>query len=491
VSALAKRNPEIELAEDLGGFTHDPLRFVLYAFPWGVAGTELADHEGPREWQRKILQDIGAALKAGASTQEAIRIAVASGHGVGKSAIVAWIILWALATCRDTKVLLTANTEPQLRTKTWPEVSKWFRLLICAHWFKLTATSIFSANPKHEKTWRADYVTWSENNTEAFAGLHNKGRRIVLLFDEASAIARLVWEVAEGALTDEDTEIIWAVFGNPTQNTGRFRECFGKFRHRWRVAQIDSRTVPGTNKTQLAQWVDDYGEDSDFVRVRVKGEFPRAAAEQFIGHDVVDAAKKRTPEGYEKGAKAMGVDVARFGDDQTVILLRQGQAILHIRRFRNLDTMQTAARVIELAEEWEPHGIFVDGVGVGGGVVDRLRQLGRKVIEVNNGASAIDEKQFMNVRAETWSAMREWLKKGGCLPPDDAELDADLTSPEYYFDAKQRLALERKEDMKKRGLASPDAADALALTFAARLAPPAQADRWRVDSVRSSSWVTA
>lgn len=484
-------DPEDALQRDIGDFTHDPLGFVLYAYPWGVAGTDLEKHDGPRDWQRKVLQDIGDKLRAGADVNDVIRVAVASGHGVGKSALIGWIVDWAMCTCIDTKIVLTANTEPQLRTKTWPEISKWRRLSICSHWFETNLTSIVSTQPAHKKTWRCDAVTWSENNTEAFAGLHNLRKRIVLLFDEASAIADRVWEVAEGALTDEETEIIWVAFGNPTKNTGRFRECFGRFRHRWTGAQIDSRTVPGVNKAQIQQWVDDYGEDSDFVRVRVRGEFPRAAAQQFIGSDIVDAAQKRAPEGYERGARVMGVDVARFGDDQTVLLLRQGQAILHIKRFRNLDTMQTAARVIEAADEWEPQAIFVDGVGVGGGVVDRLRQLGRKIVEVNNGAAPIRPADFQNVRAETWSEMREWIKKGGCLPADDHELATDLQGPEYYFDAKNRLALERKEDMKKRGLASPDAADALALTFAARVAAPPIADRWRMDRTNASSWVTA
>lgn len=471
MSALARREPEIELADDIGSFTHDPLGFVIFAFPWGVAGTELANEDGPREWQRKVLQDIRDRLRAGVEVSEAIRIAVSSGHGVGKSALIAWIGLWALATCQDTKITLTANTEPQLRTKTWPEVSKWFRLLICAHWFKLTLTSIFSAVAKHEKTWRWDCVTWSEHNTEPFAGLHNLRKRIVLLFDEASGIADRVWEVAEGALTDEDTEIVWVAFGNPTKNTGRFRECFGKFAHRWIGQQIDSRDVPGTNKAQIQQWKDDWGDDSDFFRVRVRGVFPRASAEQFIAHDIVADARKRTAVGYEKLPKVLSVDVARFGDDQTVLAERQGQHFRIISVHRGLDTMQTAARVADAMDAGKYDAVFIDGVGVGGGVVDRLRQMNRKVIDVNAGAAATDDKQFFNKRAEMWSAARDWLKAGGCLPEKDEELATDLTSPEYFFDGKQRLCIERKDDMKARGLRSPDKGDALTLTFAGKPVP--------------------
>jgi hypothetical protein len=145
-------------------------------------------------------------------------------------------------------------------------------------------------------TWRLDAVTWSENNLEAFAGLHNLGKRVVLLFDEASGISDRVWDVAEGALTDEDTEIVWVVAGNPTQPSGRFFECLNRQRARWQGRQIDARTVEGTNKRQFAEWVEFYGEDSDFVRVRVRGEFPSAGSMQFISRDVVAAARTRVVE---------------------------------------------------------------------------------------------------------------------------------------------------------------------------------------------------
>src|SRR5690606_38633063 len=112
-------------------------------------------------------------------------------------------------------------------------------------------------------------VPWSERNTEAFAGLHNAGKRIIVIFDEASAIPDIIWETTEGALTDVDTEILWFVFGNPTRNTGRFRDCFdgGKFAHRWRQQKVDSRQVQRTNKKEIEDWIADYGLDSDFVRV--------------------------------------------------------------------------------------------------------------------------------------------------------------------------------------------------------------------------------
>src|SRR5271170_2574020 len=288
-------DPRQTLIDRVASHALDPLGFVLFAFPWGEAGTELAEATGPRDWQRELLAELGRRLREGSEIGNVLPIlmARASGHGVGKSTVAAWVILWGLSTMPNARVVVTANTDSQLRTKTWPEVTKWLRLMINRDWFKATATAVFSAEAERERLWRADAIPWSEENTEAFAGLHNKGRRVILIFDEASAISDKIWEVSEGALTDEGTEIIWLAFGNPTRNTGRFRECFGRLRHRWNHGHIDSRQVEGTNKPLLEQWVRDYGEDSDFVRVRVRGVFPHAGSMQFISSEVAEAAARR------------------------------------------------------------------------------------------------------------------------------------------------------------------------------------------------------
>ena len=458
---------EAELVELVASFTHDPAAFVRGAVPWSKP--EVGGSEGPREWQQAILGAIGAHLRA--TPFEPCKIAVASGHGIGKSALIAFVIGWAMSTCDDCKVVVTAGTGVQLATKTVPEVAKWFRLLATAHWWDVRATSIRARCPGHETTWRTDYVTWSEENTEAFAGLHNQHKRIVVIYDEASAIADKVWEVTEGALTDENTEIIWLAFGNPTQNTGRFRECFGSQKHRWLTRQIDSRTVEGTNKAQIAKWVEDYGEDSDFVRVRVRGEFPRSGSCQFVPNDIVAACRKYRSVGHDRMPKIMAIDVARFGDDQTVIGLRQGRKLWVLAKYRGLDTMQTAARAVQFIEEEAPDSVVVDGDGLGAGVVDRLKQLGygRKLSEFHGGARADDADAYFNRRAEVWGIMRDALKVGVELP-DDPELEADLCGVEYGFSPKQQIQLERKEDMKARGLGSPDIGDMIAMSYSVQVA---------------------
>lgn len=448
----------------------DPLGFVRFAFPWGRKGTDLESFLGPEQWQEDILCEIGDRLQK--NPHEVIRVAVASGHGIGKSSLISMLINWSMSTMRDANGVVTAGKEDQLRTKTWPEVAKWHRLSLFREWFKLPATSMHSTIQRHATTWHIDATAWNAVRPEAFAGLHNFGKRILVIYDEASAVDDKIWETTEGALTDKDTQIIWIAFSNPTKNTGRFRECFGRFKHRWINKQIDSRTVGITNKEQIQEWIDDYGEESDFVKVRVRGQFPSASSLQFIGSDLVTGAIKREASCAIDDALIMGVDVARFGDDSSVIAFRKGRdaTIIAWEKFRGIDTMQLAARVAALIEEHHVDAVFVDEGGIGGGVVDRLRMLNVDVFGVNFSSKAdyaykaADGAKYANKRAEMWGIMRSWLP-GGTIP-DDQDLVNGLTAVEYGYNMDNAILLERKEFMKKRGLASPDEADALALTFA-------------------------
>lgn len=461
-----------ELLLDLGGFAYDPLGFVMWAFPWGVAGTELAKETGPDEWQLWVLEQVRDGLL---TLDEAVQIAVTSGHGIGKSALVAWLLWWAYSTFPGTRGVVTANTENQLKTKTWVEIAKWYRLFIAKELFKVTATAIFPQDESLKKEWRIDVVPWSEHNTEAFAGMHNAGKRIIIIFDEASAIPDLIHETTEGALTDENTEILWFMFGNPTKTKGRFREAFegGRFAHRWRSLEVDSRTVKRTNKKQLNSWVEDYGIESDFVRVRVLGKFPKTDATSFIDPAVAVEATKRQVVTSDLTPVVLGVDVARFGDDISVIWPRQGRdGSKHpVRFFQKLSTTQLAAQVQRYYVELSAVAVFIDGTGVGGGVVDSCRALGLRVYEVQFSGAADNLTQgirYMNKRAEIWGLMRDWLATGS-IPHiiGGRNMVEELAAPTYTIAGRQdSIQLESKEMMKRRGILSPDFADALACTFA-------------------------
>ena len=477
------------LAEDLAECYDDPLRFVLWAFPWGSVpemslvplpeewrakypGCEF----GPDEWACRFLDDIGTQVKAhgfdGTHAVDPIRMAVASGHGIGKSAITAWIVCWIMATRPNCKGVVTANTASQLETKTWAEITKWMKRSVVRDMFSCQSTSITSR--ESPETWRVDALTCREENAESFAGLHSASSTPFYIFDEASAIPEAVYDVAEGGLTDGEPMMF--LFGNPTRNSGRFFECFHKRSKYWNHRTIDSRSVKITNKKQIASWAEEYGEDSDFFKVRVKGEFPSQGADQFIPADRVRAAMDRGSLSTNNATCAVvGVDVARFGDDDTVIVTRIGRdaASIPLKRFHGLNTVQVVGQVkLHCAYLRKQLGIrkvhvFVDEGGVGGGPVDILKEDGFPVRGVNFSQSPDDKDKYPGKREEMWDRMAEWLKEGSIN--DDRELEEDLVSPTYVFDIHGRRKLESKKDMKKRGLRSPDAADALALTFAYRV----------------------
>lgn len=476
------------LIEELGSFALRPYDFVYWAFPWGEAGTELERRQGPEDWQKEVLFYLQQKLLEGLSTPEqiiaeAIQIAVRSGHDIGKSACVCWIIIWAISTREDTKGVVTANTEKQLRLKLWAELAKWHRLFLARQFFKVTATSIQASDPEREKEWRIDAIPWSEDNPEAFAGLHNFGKRVLVIFDEASGIVDKIWETIDGVMNESETELIWIATGNPTRNIGRFRECFepagqGQF---WHTIKVDSRQVSFTNKDRIQRQIDMWGIDSDFIKVRWLGEFPESGMAQLIPSDWIRAAMLRDCEVQEFEPKILGVDVARMGDNESVAVLRSGKnAKGRVWRWRKTNTMELADHIAAIIVSEQPDAVFIDEGNVGGALIDRLRQLGHNVIGVNFGGSPgipLGNEKVYNKRAEMYCSCRYWLGSGGCIP-NDPELQKQLTSIEYGFPRLGRMAgailLTPKEEMEE----SPDWADALVLTFAF----PVAAKRWRLNN---------
>lgn len=471
------------IVERFWDLRHDPLGCVLFSFPWGEG--ELTGELGPRKFQRKFLGELAAHLQDPKTRHKPFRKAVSSGHGIGKSALLAQIIHWAKSTCPDCKVLVTANTGDQLKTKTQPEVSKWLRLALNSDWFDVNIQSVKINDAEHEATWRTDFATWSDDNPQAFAGAHNKGKRLVIIFDEAAEISDVIYKTVEGALTDADTEIIWLLFSQATRSEGAFYEAvFGDQRHRWRPEIIDSRDVEGVNVEEINESISVYGPESDHVRVRYLGLYPLAGEGKFIDLLLVQGAQSRPVRSLPDDPLVAGVDFAWGGADDNVIRFRKGldaRSIPPIKvkgEFTKDPAVMTGKLVDVLSKTYNGEKVamlFFDSAGIAAPVESRLRVLGFKnVMTVNFGADSADP-HYAYMRDFMWGELKEWLRVGAI--DKDQGLAADLQKPILVSDHRQRVKLESKELMKKRlakmGLdsSSPDDGDALALTFAMPVAP--------------------
>jgi hypothetical protein len=455
-------------------YKDNPLAFVLYTFPWGVKGTPLEHFSGPRKWQREVLQQIGDHIKQnkGKLDFNTLRHAVSSGRGIGKSALVSWIVIWMLSTRIGSTTIVSANSESQLRSITWAEITKWLAMSLNSHWFEVSATRLMPAKwltelverdlKKGTRYWGVEGRLWSEENPDAYAGVHNFDG-VMVIFDEASGIADAIWAVTAGFFTENTPNRFWLAFSNPRRNTGYFYETFHSKREFWDTKVVDARTVEGTDKQVYQQIIDEYGPDSSQAHVEVYGEFPNAGDDQFISSLVVDDAMKRPQYKDPSAPIVIGVDPARFGADATVLAVRQGRDIVRIIRHRGDDTMTVVGYVIEAIEEFKPAMVFIDEGGLGAGIVDRLKEQRYKIKGVNFGWKSRNPAMYGNMRAQIWGDMRDWLKSASI--PNDRFLKTDLISPMMKPDSKGSIFLESKKDMKARGLASPDAADAIALTF--------------------------
>lgn len=485
---LTQAEMETELAGELAAYQHDPLGFAQNMFPWGQPGP--LEKEKLGDWQEGILHDLGERLRAGLIGEgeavqyagEAIQLAVASGNGIGKSALIAILILWALSTFEDAQGVVTANTQTQLKTKTWPRLATWYNHFLGRHLFVYTATSIYSSDASHQATWRVDAIPWSKTSPESFAGLHNKGRRVFVAFDESSAIPDVIWDTTDGAFTDANTEMLWIAFGNPTRNTGRFYECFHKYKHRWPGSrQIDSRKVLITDKKKIAQWVEDYGEDSDYVRVHVRGVFPRVGDRQFISPELAEEARVRGlsmhPRSQDHMPKIITLDSAWTGVDEIVCGMRQGLnfKILWIQA-KNDDDVAMARRLAQTEDEEKGDAVFIDfafGTGVAS-VGKHMNRLNWQLIQFGGGALKKDK--YLNKRAEMYGLGRQWLKDGGALQ-DDPRLIEEICAAEEIFRDDGITQLEAKADIKERLGFSPGRADAWALSFAMPVKMKSEAQR--------------
>jgi len=429
-------------------YINDPVLFVR----------NILDAE-PDSWQAEALRALA----------QHPRVAIRSGHGVGKTALEAWAMLWFLFTRPFPKVPCTAPTQRQLYDILWAEAAKWMeRAPVLEPYFEWQRTRI--VQKQHSERWFA--VARTSNKPENLSGFHED--HLLFIIDEASGVPDEIYETIEGTLTTSDSKLL--ICGNPTRNSGEFYNAFHKNRKLYWVKKVACSDSPRVSPEYRERLVMKYGEDSDVVRVRADGEFPKAEPDTFIPLDIVEAAVMREVE--PDGTLEIGVDVARFGDDETVIAARVGLKLVRLVPYHGQDTMVTSGRVISMAKELMKEFqktkcvVKVDDDGVGGAVTDRTREvvneegLPIEIIDCHNGGRPEDDEHYDDWGTEAWAYLRDLLKNEDVELINDEDLIGQLSTRKYTITSKGKIKLERKEDMKKRGLSSPDRADGVVLAFA-------------------------
>lgn len=461
----------------------DDLRaFVMFVFPWGKPNTPLENFAEPRKWQIQELEEKTQHIRDNRNLMRQGKApkmwmgSKASGRGIGKSAITAFEGLWMMSTRLGSTTILTANTEAQLVSRTMAELGKWHTLAINSHWFDKSAMSLrpaewFETLLKNQLKVDTGYYylqaqLWSEEKPDAFAGVHNHNG-VMLKFDEASGIPQAIFSVSEGFFTEPVLDRYWDLYSNPRNNTGAFFESHHKFRNFWRTRKIDARTVEGTDPAVYQKIIDQYGEDSDEARVEVYGEFPNAGDDQLIPMDLILGAREREIIPDNGAPLLMGVDYGNGGKDPSVIRFRKGfdaRSIPAIREQGKEVLDFTANFVVPAIEKYDPDAIMIDANGVGAPGGEYLKALGYRVVYVYAQGKPKDDKQYQNKRAECWGELKLWLRTGAI--DGDEVLKDDLKGPRRIINKiTGKLQIESKDDMKKRGLDSPNDGDALSITF--------------------------
>jgi hypothetical protein len=466
-----------ELAAEIAEYYDDPLGFAQHCFSWGEG--ELSGSFGPDEIQEEFLRSLGEEVKKrnfdGHTPVMPILMSESSGHGTGKSAKGAFITWWILCTRPGSIGTVTAGTYTQLESRTWAAIQVWGKRCIAGHWFDIQAHGIYSkVDPEN---WKVIAQTCKEENAQSFAGQHARTSTSWYLFDEASEVPPKIWETAYGGLTDG--EPMFFAWGQMVRNTGAFYGvCFGSEASRWNTRRVDSRKSSLTNPSLIEQWAKDYGEDSDYFRVRVLGMPPSASELQYIDRQRVDEARKRIRDPFPDDPLIAGFDVSGGGKAWNVIRFRRGLSMrvkdpIRIPGEKDPDRSMRVALCAELLADQRPEhkvaAMFVDAA-FGAPIVERLRMMGfDNIHEVNFGSESPDPQHFANARAYMYGKQKEWLLQGSL--PDDEDLCQQLCLPGYHMRAgTSKLVIESKADLQRRGEKSPDDADAACLTFA-RMVP--------------------
>lgn len=395
------------------------------------------------------------------------RIAIRAAHDRGKTAFLAWSALWFMLTRRVYKIPVTANSQDQLRDVTWAEIAKWARKLPDGLRQQIDIGAERISLRADAENCFAVARTASKDRPEALQGFHSEN--LLFIIEEASGIEDIVFEVAQGALASKGSRVI--MVGNPTRTTGYFYRAFHQNRASWTCLHWPWKPAPWSSNDFPETVAREFGPESNAYRVRVLGDFPVSDDAAVIPLNLIEAAITRDVDAIGQRSRVWGVDIARYGDDRSALVKRWGNVMLDVPMiWRNKDTMQSsgiiAKEYFQTPEDKRPASINVDVIGIGAGVVDRLRELGLPAYGVNVGETAEDTERFSRRRDELWWLAREWFAARDSRIVNDPTLIADLTGPTYKLLSTGKLQIEAKDDMKKRGIASPDVADAFCLTFA-------------------------
>jgi len=434
-----------DLSKTLKALHDDPVLFVR-----SVLNAE------PQKWQIEALNAVAKNNK----------VAIKSGHGVGKSTYLAWLCLWFLLTRMPTKIVATANTANQLHDVLANDVLKWSKQLPAGFQkqleFKQERVSL-KGSPDSFLSYRVS----RKENPESLAGFHSEN--ILCVVDEASAIDEIIFETAQGTLSTPNAKIV--LCGNPTRPSGFFYECFHTMRESWYCMTVSSKDGDYVSQDFIEDMAKKYGEESNIFAIRVKGSFPISDDDVLINLALVEQATDRVIEEDEYTPTVWGVDCARFGSDRSALAKRKGNTLLEpVRTWVKKDIMAMAGIILSEYEAVpysdRPAHIFIDSIGLGAGLVDRLRELNLPVVGINVAESPAIRTKFNRLRDELWWKAREFFESRDCKIPDDATLIKELTAVKYAYLSSGKLKIESKDEMKKRGLRSPDCADAFLLTFA-------------------------
>jgi hypothetical protein len=401
---------------------------------------------------------------------QASRVAVSSCTGSGKTATLAMLTFLYLMILPDCRILVTSPSFNQLNRVFASELRKWHKKMIpqFQEYYDITRETVKYLNTKKYEQF-CSLVTASVENKEALQGGH--ADNYVIFADEASGVSEDAFDILLGTLsTGKGGRFIQV--SNPVRSSGRFYQIFQNEDSLWDKLYFSAYDSPNVNKAWIEEMKHTYGEDSDLYRMRVLGRFPRVGVAQYISADVVEECINRNLSliDYNNFPKVMGVDVARFGDDKTCIVVRQGPKMIEIQTFKGLNTMEVASKVAQFQAIHATSQIHIDAIGIGAGTFDRCKDLRLPAIEVNVSTRSTEPNKYCNLRSQIWGKMKEWLENGADLPimarDKETNLSSELTSMEYFYNNKLQLQLMSKKDLKRAGHASPDIADAISLTFA-------------------------